>query len=363
MSEEQNSVSRRSFLKAAVGVGTSVLIGGIELRFAPAAEAVEAAVAAPSIAGCATWGAQAEKEPITLLSTRPTKILVHHTATPNSTDYSSSHAYQLCRSIQQSHFNRGWIDTGQQFTISRGGYVMEGRHRSLEALQGGTRHVRGAHCDGQNDVAVGIENEGTYTSVQPPQALYNKLVAMCAYICQQYGIPSSQIYGHRDFNATQCPGDQLYAMLPKLRSDVAALIGDGGGNPLVWPIVRVGQSGERVKTVQYLLRARSYTLTADGIFGTGTETVVKNFQTAEALTVDGVVGAQTWERLIITTRRGDLGEAVKAVQSQLVSRGATLTIDGNFGAGTEAAVKSFQTSRGLTSDGIVGPKTWNALVN
>jgi N-acetyl-anhydromuramyl-L-alanine amidase AmpD len=359
MSEGHDAVSRRSFLKAALGVGTSVLIGGIELRFAPVADA---AVAMPTVASCSTWGAQPPKEPITLLSNRPTKIIVHHMANANSTDYSLAHAYQMARNCQQSHFNRGWIDTGQQFTISRGGHVMEGRHRSLEALQGGTKHVRGAHCDGQNDVAVGIENEGLYTSVQPPQALYDKLVAMCAYICQQYGIPSSQIYGHRDFNATQCPGDQLYAMLPKLRSDVAAKIGDGGGNPLVWPIVQRGHTGERVKTIQYLLRMWGYTLTPDGVFGTGTETAVKEFQTVEALTVDGVVGAQTWERLIVTTRRGDTGEAVKAVQSQLVSKGYSVTVDGIFGAGTETAVKSFQTSRGLLSDGIVGPKTWNAFV-
>jgi N-acetyl-anhydromuramyl-L-alanine amidase AmpD len=361
MSESQDSVPRRTFLKAALGVGTSILMGGIELRFAPV---VDAAVAAPTIASCATWGAQPPREPITVLSSKPTKIIVHHTAGTNSTDYSLSAAYQLARSIQQSHLNRGWIDSGQQFTISRGGYVMEGRHRSLEVLQGGTRHVRGAHCDGQNDVAVGIENQGTYTSVQPPQALYNQLVALCAYICQQYNIPSSQIYGHRDFNATECPGEQLYAMLPKLRSDVAARLGGGGGgNPIVWPIVQYGQSGERVKTVQYLLRARGYSLVADGIFGSGTESAVKSFQTSRSITSDGVVGAQTWEVLIMTVQRGDYNDAVRAVQSQLVSRGYSLTIDGDFGPATESAVKSFQTSRSLTSDGIVSKSTWNALVS
>jgi peptidoglycan hydrolase-like protein with peptidoglycan-binding domain len=358
MSESQDSVSRRSFLKAALGVGTSILVGGIELRFAPVAEA---AVNSPSIASCSTWGAQAPKEPITVLSTRPTKILVHHTAGSNSTDYSLSHAYQLARNIQQSHFNRGWIDSGQQFTISRGGYVMEGRHRSLEVLNGGTSHVRGAHCDGQNDVAVGIENEGTYTSVQPPQALYDQLVALCAYICQQYNIPSSQIYGHRDFNATQCPGDQLYAMLPKLRTDVAARLTNG--DTRVWPIVQRGHSGERVKTIQYLLRFRSYTITVDGIFGSGTESTVKSFQTSAGIKADGIVGAQTWEALIITTRRGDSGDPTRAIQSQLVSKGYSLTVDGVFGAGTETAVKNFQTSRGLTVDGVVGPNTWNALVS
>ncbi len=38
-----------------------------------------------------------------------------------------------------------------------------------------------------------------------------------------------------------------------------------------------------------------------------------------------------------------------------------ITADGQFGAGTEAAVKEFQRKRGLTQDGIVGPQTWTAL--
>ncbi|GIV97552.1 MAG: N-acetylmuramoyl-L-alanine amidase [Herpetosiphonaceae bacterium] len=354
-----DSPSRRSFLKTVLGIGTIVLIGGIDRHFAPVANAT---VSAPSIVGCSTWGAQSPKQPITVLSSRPTKIIVHHTDTANTTDYSLSQAYQLARNIQQWHFNRGWIDSGQHFMISRGGYVLEGRHRSLEVLQGGLYHVRGAHCDGQNDVAVGIENEGNYMSSQPPAALYDRLVALCAYICQQYGISSSQIYGHRDFNATDCPGDQLYALLPQLRQDVAARIGDGGSTR-TWPIVQRGHSGERVKTVQYLLRARGYSITVDGIFGSGTESAVKSFQSSKGLTVDGIVGPQTWEALIITLRNGNTGEAVKAVQSQLRARGYNLTVDGIFGSGTESAVKSFQSSKGLTADGIVGPQTWNALVN
>lgn len=373
--ESSNSLNRRTFLKASLGVGTSVVIAGTELRFPAGADAAPAAginaappapvdiqaVTTPEIYGCDAWGARQPTEPITVLASKPVKVIVHHTDTANSTDYSLAHAFSLSRAIQNYHIDtNGWIDTGQHFTISRGGYVTEGRHRSLEILQGGTQHVRGAHCLNQNEVSVGIENEGNYMQVSPPQALYDKLVAMIAYICQQYGIPSTEIYGHRDFNATDCPGDKLYALLPQIRSDVAALI--GGPAPRVWPTVQRGQTGERVKTVQYLLREQGQSITVDGNFGSGTERAVKKFQTAKGLIADGVVAAKTWEVLIIVTKSGDSGDGVRAIQSQLVSKGYSLTIDGVFGPATETAVKSFQTSRSLLSDGIVSPDTWNRLV-
>jgi peptidoglycan hydrolase-like protein with peptidoglycan-binding domain len=55
------------------------------------------------------------------------------------------------------------------------------------------------------------------------------------------------------------------------------------------------------------------------------------------------------------------GDGVRAVQQALVSAGIDVTVDGVFGPGTDAAVKQFQTQKGLTADGIVGPATRSAL--
>jgi hypothetical protein len=62
-----------------------------------------------------------------------------------------------------------------------------------------------------------------------------------------------------------------------------------------------------------------------------------------------------------TLRRGSSGPAVRRLQSALVAAGHAISVDGDFGAQTEAAVRAFQTAAGLTADGIVGPATWSRL--
>ncbi len=181
-----------------------------------------ASVEQVTIANCGEWGARPPSGALTIVQHRPNKIIIHHTAMANATDYSRAHAFQNSRDIQNLHMDtRGWIDSGQHFTNSRGGWLTEGRAGSLYALLHGQTMVQGAHCVGQNDQAIGIENEGTYLTEQPPSALWESLVAFCAFTCQQYGIAPTELYGHRDFNATECPG-LLHDRLPELRAAVAA---------------------------------------------------------------------------------------------------------------------------------------------
>ena len=116
------------------------------------------------------------------------------------------------------------------------------------------------------------------------------------------------------------------------------------------------------------------------------------FQSTYGLTVDGVVGRNTWNairnvyeqtlyqlppeyqtfaRQIYPGRflvEGDTGAEVTLLQTQLnrlAQRDSALpsvTADGIFGPATENAVRAFQRLFGLTEDGIVGPRTWERIV-
>ena len=137
------------------------------------------------------------------------------------------------------------------------------------------------------------------------------------------------------------------------------------------PTLSIGSTGPDVRRLQVLfvmLKDLEYS-DIDGNFGPKTQERVKDFQQDKSLTPDGVVGPLTWAKLPAdpnTPRlaRGATGATVSALQTGLqkfdVPNSPTDPgpIDGSFGPRTEAAVRAYQTSRGLTADGIVGDQTW-----
>src|SRR5699024_9994502 len=87
--------------------------------------------------------------------------------------------------------------------------------------------------------------------------------------------------------------------------------------------------------------------------------------TSEGESLGGVQTGGSWPG--VTLRRGDTGLYVELVQFWLGGLALyeeslpAVTVDGNFGAGTEAAVRAFQSQAGLAVDGVVGRATWQAL--
>ena len=152
--------------------------------------------------------------------------------------------------------------------------------------------------------------------------------------------------------------------LSDAQSAVNAVFGGVGGGTTTtsWTVLRQGSTGAKVRTLQYLLRQRGHAVSVDGIFGSGTASAVRSFQSSHGLSADGVVGSKTWTALVVTVRSGSTGQAVRGVQDALRARGYAVAVDGIFGSGTASAVRTFQSARGLSADGIVGPNTWRALV-
>lgn len=156
-------------------------------------------------------------------------------------------------------------------------------------------------------------------------------------------------------------------------------------------VLRLGSTGEDVRTAQYLLSVIGQYYQAvsptriDGIFGSGTQQQVLNFQRLAGLSADGVIGRQTWNELfsffndIAATsgigvaypgtllRVGSRGQNVLLMQEYL-NRIAdsyplpSITADGIFGNATRNAVIAFQRLFGLDADGIIGQMTWNRIV-
>lgn len=311
--DQRGALPRRTLLLG----GIAVVGGGALLGTSQAWAGVDE----PRIIPCAEWGARPARPGVIVYPEPPVKIIVHHTATPNTSRTSVEDAKSLARGIQNFHMDeRGWPDTGQHFTISRGGHMLEGRWGSLDALRDGTRHVEGAHCRGQNRVSVGIECEGTYIDVRPPRKLWDELRTLCAYTCQQYSIAPHEIYGHRDFGDTACPGDVFYKMLPRLRTEVAALLGKGlvesEIHKLTWPLLRVEDRGPAVKAAQHLLRDAGLTsVEPTGHFDARTEEAVRAFQASrQTEEVNGMIGGESWPLLARPVQPGETSEAALAVR-------------------------------------------------
>ena len=136
-----------------------------------------------------------------------------------------------------------------------------------------------------------------------------------------------------------------------------------------WPLVKRPSNIFPVRPLQQLLRARGHTVTVDGIFGPQTEAALRAFQQSRGLGADGIAGLQTWSRLVVQVKKGSTGDAVRGVQEvmkfhdQSEGEGPPIHVDGIFGSRTDQWVRGFQSAVGTTSDGIVGPITWRALVS
>lgn len=139
-------------------------------------------------------------------------------------------------------------------------------------------------------------------------------------------------------------------------------------------VLRRGSRGTSVTQLQNTLKAQGfYPGPVTGYYGGLTEEAVRKFQQAQGLLVDGMAGFKTLSALGDNSdtsdiqngtqlQRGNSGSAVTQLQNRLRAVGVyDGPITGYYGQLTEAAVRKFQLSRGLSVNGIAGPTTLGAL--
>lgn len=120
-------------------------------------------------------------------------IVIHHTA---------STAKETVEQIHNFHINNnGWAGIGYHFYIRKDGTIYRGRPE---------KYV-GAHCENYNSVSLGICCEGNFEIEQPTEKQLQSLSELIHNLKQKYG--NVQVIGHRDLNATACPGKNLYSKL------------------------------------------------------------------------------------------------------------------------------------------------------
>jgi hypothetical protein len=218
----------------------------------------------PGIITRAQWGAdESKRKSAPVYDTPVTKLVVHHTVTPNGSDPTST-----IRGIYATHLAsaEGYIDIAYNWLIDQYGNIYEGRWaadyppgaaHTGENAQG--QNVHGAHSGSANTDTIGVALLGTFNgSVAPTDAAIDGLVRLLSWKCARWGIDplGADVYlpgqdvrvfpnicGHRDVTATTCPGDQFFVMLNDVRDRVSLRLRTGtdgswivGRAGKVWPL-------------------------------------------------------------------------------------------------------------------------------
>lgn len=121
------------------------------------------------------------------------QIVVHHSASVNQTaeDFAEYHV-----------LTRGWPGIGYHFVIEKDGTIIQGN--PLTNISYNTQN--------QNTKTIGICLSGDFMVEQPTEAQMESLTKLIGHLRGE--LPQSlEVFGHRDFAATSCPGDNLYNQL------------------------------------------------------------------------------------------------------------------------------------------------------
>lgn len=263
------------------------------------------------------------------------RIILHHAAAINCS----------AEDIHRWHLNNGWAGAGYHFLVRKNGEIY--RLRPEDKV--------GAHAYGSNYDSIGICFEGNYMDEGMPEIQKNVGKEIVTQLKNKYNI--STVQGHRDVNATSCPGINFPF------NEIA----NGKTDEIIEEPADTKNSG-KIATIQRTLNEMYGTnIDIDNIYGKETKkALVKGLQTElnkqfnAKLYVDGIFGKNTYNACV-NVRKGATGNITWLIQAMLICHSFDIEADKIFGVNTQNAVKNFQTRNALAVDGIVGKETFNKL--
>jgi hypothetical protein len=191
----------------------------------------------PEIVSREEWGASACPPRATPEYGEVKLAFIHHTVSAN--DYAPEDSAAMILAICRYHRNSNrWNDIGYNFLVDRYGRIFEGRAGGIDQA------VIGAQAQGYNSQSTGIANLGTFSTTGQTDEALGALARLLSWKLAVHSVPPhgkvtvrsaggstnrysagtevafERISGHRDADATSCPGDGLYAQLSRLREMV-----------------------------------------------------------------------------------------------------------------------------------------------
>ncbi|GEC07885.1 hypothetical protein SSP24_55400 [Streptomyces spinoverrucosus] len=196
-------------------------------------------VVKPPIITQAGWGASTDYNGTPEYGTEIKAAVIHHTGVDGDNLISCAETRARLRTIQQAHIAQGYFDLGYNFVVDKCGQIFEGRSGGMDLP------VIGAHDIGFNTDTVGISYLGNFEKAKPSRAGLDAMARVIAWKFGMYGVDPTgtvtltsgaekgysgnnvpkgtqitvpRVLGHRDTNATACPGANLYPKLGLVRA-------------------------------------------------------------------------------------------------------------------------------------------------
>ena len=263
------------------------------------------------------------------------RIILHHADASKCT----------VEDIDRWHKNNGWCKIGYHFFIDKAGNIYRGREEDKV----------GAHAYGANYNSIGICFEGNYMEEDMPEAQKEAGKELVSYLKGKYGITTVQ--RHKDVCATSCPGDKFpfeeiansekkEEIISKPQEEVKGKVAEIQKTLNERYGLNIGVDNIYGNETKRAL-----------VKGLQTEL---NKQYGRRLSVDGIFGTNTYNACI-NVREGAKGNITWLIQAMLVCHSFDISVDGIFGNATKNAIKELQRRNGLSVDGICGKNTFNKL--